>query len=57
MAEDNMCESICKSIFKSGESSTNEQDMTNMWADLINTIEKGKNVDSCAKVSSQYAQK
>lgn len=57
MAADNKCDSICKSVFQSGESDTNEQDMTNMWVSLINTIEKGKIVDSSAKAGLQYALK
>lgn len=57
MAADNKCDSICKSVFKSGESDTNEQDMMNMWVSLINTIEKGKIVDASAKAGLQYALK
>lgn len=57
MAEEKKCESICKSVFKGGENSTTEQDFTNVWIDLINTLEKGKNVDFCEKSNLQPALK
>ena len=30
------------SVFKSGESTTTEQEFTDKWIELINTLEKGK---------------
>lgn len=53
MAEDKKCESICKSVFKSGESITSEHEFTNMWVGLINTLEKGNNVDLCENARLQ----
>ncbi len=34
--------SICKSVFKSGESTTSTKQFTLKWIELINKIEKGK---------------
>lgn len=34
--------SFCKSVFKSGESTTSTKQFTQMWINLINKIEKGK---------------
>lgn len=33
---------ICKSVFKGGESTTTEQEFTKMWARLINALEKNR---------------
>lgn len=57
MAEEKKYESICKSVFKDGEESTTEREFTNVWIGLINTLEKGKNVDFCEKASLQPALK
>lgn len=35
---------VCKSVFKSGESTTTEREFTDKWIELINTLEKGKSV-------------
>lgn len=53
MTEEKKCKSICKSVFKSGEYSTTEHEFTNVWIGLINTLEKGRNVDCSEKVSLQ----
>ena len=37
------------SVFKSGESTTTEQEFTNKWIELINTLEKGKSANFCEK--------
>ena len=36
---------ICKSVFKSGESTTSKMQFTKMWIEMINKIEKGKVVN------------
>ena len=36
--------SICKSVFKSGESTTSKAQFTKKWAEMINRIEKNKTV-------------
>ena len=51
MAEEKKCEGTCKSVFKGGEDSTTEHEFTNVWISLINTLEKGRNVDCSEKVS------
>ncbi len=38
-----------KSVFKSGKSTTTEQEFTQKWIELINTLEKGKSVNFCEK--------
>lgn len=53
MAEEKKSESICKSVFKGGEDSTTEHEFTNVWIGLINTLEKGRNVDCFEKASPQ----
>lgn len=35
-----------KSIFKSGKTTTTKQDFTNKYIELINTLEKSKNVNN-----------
>ncbi len=40
---------ICKSIFKNGECAITETQFTQMWINLINTLEKGKSVNFCEK--------
>ena len=42
MAGNNELKTVCKSVFKSGESTTTEREFTDKWIELINTIEKGK---------------
>lgn len=49
MAEKNEPKTVCKSVFKSGESTTTEREFTNKWIELINTLEKGKSVNFCEK--------
>lgn len=36
--------SICKSVFKSGESTTSKKELTQKWIELINKIERDKSV-------------
>ena len=42
-----MC--ICKSVFKSGENTTSKKQFTRTWIELINRIEKGKNLNIARK--------
>ena len=42
MAENNEMKPVCKSVFKSGESTTTEREFTDKWIELVNTLEKGK---------------
>ncbi len=49
MAENEMSTTICKSVFKSGKSTTTKEAFTKMWILLINTLEKGKSVNFCEK--------
>jgi len=35
---------ICKSVFKSGESTTSKKELTQKWIELINKIERDKSV-------------
>ena len=43
MEENKELTTVCKSVFKSGESTTTEREFTNKWIELINTLEKDKN--------------
>ena len=38
-----------QSVFKSGKSTTTEEEFTQKWIELINTLEKGKSVNLCEK--------
>ena len=49
MEENKESTTVCKSVFKSGESTTTEQEFTDKWIELINTLEKGKSVNFCEK--------
>ena len=49
MAENNEPTIVCRSVFKSGESTTTESEFTKMWILLINTLEKGKSTNFCKK--------
>ena len=48
MAENEKSTTV-KSVFKSGESTTTEQEFTNKWIELINTLENGKSANFCEK--------
>lgn len=50
MAENNEPKTVCKSVFKSGESTTTKREFTDKWIELINTLEKGKSANFCEKV-------
>lgn len=50
MERNNMPDTICKSVFKSGESTTTESEFTKKWIELINTLEKGKSANFCEKL-------
>ncbi len=41
MSKTNINETMCKSVFKSGES-TNKREFTRAWVELINRLEKSK---------------
>jgi len=45
MEKENESIPICKSVFKNGENSTTEQAFTDKWVQLINTLEKSKNLN------------
>ena len=47
MANENNPNSVCKSIFKSGENAPSKEVFTQKWVELINKIEKGKSVNFC----------
>ena len=44
MSEYNAPEIICNSVFKSGKNTTTEQEFTKKWIELINILEKDKNI-------------
>lgn len=46
---DNKAFTTIKSVFKSGKSTTTEEEFTQKWIELINTMEKGKSVNLCEK--------
>ncbi len=40
---------VCKSVFKSGESTTSKETFTKMWIELINKLEQSKSTYSVSK--------
>ncbi len=40
-------DTICKSVFKSGENTTSKEEYTKKWIELINRIEKSKRLNFC----------
>ena len=44
MANNEKSNSICRSVFKSGESTTSKTQFTKKWIELINKIEKNKGI-------------
>ncbi len=49
MAENETSTTVCKSVFKSGGSTTTKEAFTKMWTVLINTLEKDKSANFCEK--------
>ena len=49
MAKNEESTTVCKSVFKSGESTTTKREFTDKWIELINTLEKGKSANFCEK--------
>ena len=49
MAENNEPQTVCVSVFKSGESTTTEREFTDKWIELINTLERSKSGNFCEK--------
>lgn len=49
MEENKESTTVCKSVFKSGESTTTEREFTNKWIELINTLERSKSGNFCEK--------
>lgn len=39
----------CKSVFKSGKSTTTKGEFTKMWIQLINKMERSKSVNFCER--------
>ena len=44
MEQKQQSKAICKSVFKSGESTTSQKELTKKWIELINKIEKDKSI-------------
>lgn len=44
MKENKTDQTICKSVFKSGENTTSKIQFTQKWIELINRLEKNKSV-------------
>lgn len=42
MNEKQIPETICRSVFKSGENTTSKSQFTQKWIELVNKIEKSK---------------
>lgn len=49
MAEIEQQNTICKSVFKSGESTTTRDEFTKKWIELINRLESSKSINFCKK--------
>ena len=44
MANTDKNQILCRSVFKSGESTTSKKELTQKWIELINKIERDKSV-------------
>lgn len=44
MANTDKTQTLCRSVFKSGESTTSKNQFTKKWIEMINRIEKNKAV-------------
>lgn len=44
MADTNKTQIVCRSVFKSGKSTTSKSQFTKKWIELINKMEKGKTI-------------
>ena len=44
MANNEQPQAACKSVFKSGESTTSKKELTQKWIELINKIERDKSI-------------
>ncbi len=44
MANNEKSKSVCSSVFKSGESTTSKTQFTKIWIELINRLEKNKEI-------------
>lgn len=44
MANNEQFQTACKSVFKSGETTTSKSEITKMWIELINRLEKNKDI-------------
>lgn len=42
MAQNESQQTVCKSVFKSGENTTSQKQFTQKWIELINSLEKNK---------------
>ncbi len=42
MANTDKTQTLCRSVFKSGESTTSKNQFTKKWIEMINRIEKNK---------------
>ena len=49
MANNEKPKTICKSVFKSGESTTSKNQFTKKWIELINRIEKNKGINAARR--------
>ena len=49
MNVNNDSKTICKSVFKNGENTTSRSQFTKKWIELINRLERNKNVNSRKK--------
>lgn len=46
MANNEQQQTICKSVFKSGENTTSKSQFTQKWIELINRLEKNKRINA-----------
>lgn len=49
MNANNDSKTICKSVFKNGENTISRSQFTKKWIELINRLERNKNVNSRKK--------
>ena len=49
MAKIEQPNTVCKSVFKSGENTTTRDEFTKKWIELINRLERSKSVNFCEK--------
>lgn len=54
MAQNESQQTVCRSVFKSGESTTSQKQFTEKWIELINRLEKKKDIRRKVIMTSRF---